>query len=67
VKIGDHVSDGSLEVVVHGHPESLEFKDRVNGRVLARVCGACGHVELRAANPEELYEKYLESKGGGRS
>ena len=27
----------------------------------AQICGDCGHVALRVANPRELYRKYQES------
>ena len=58
-------SDGHLQVVVCGDPHALIFKDRVYGRLRARVCGSCGFTELRVTNPEELYLKYLGAREKG--
>ena len=57
---GQH-SDGNLKVVVYGNPAALVFKDRLYGRLVADICGACGHVELQVENPEELYEHYRQT------
>jgi hypothetical protein len=51
-------SNGSLNVVVFGEPSALIFKDRLYGELKADICGDCGHVELRVANPDELYRHY---------
>lgn len=56
-----HYSDGKLKLVVCGVPDAIFFKDRLFGEVQAYVCGDCGHVALRVANPRELYDKYQES------
>ena len=56
-------SDGELEVVVLGNPQALIFKDRLYGKIKADICGKCGHVELRVANPKELYRQYRKSLG----
>ena len=50
-----------LKVVVFGDPGTLMFKDRLYGEVKADICGRCGHVELRVANPGELYGHYRKS------
>lgn len=55
-------SDGSLKVAVDGNPYALVFKDRLYSRLTADVCGQCGHVELKVAEPGDLYEHYLQSK-----
>lgn len=54
-------SDGKLKLAVFGVPDAILFKDRLFGEVKAHVCGDCGHIELRVANPRELYDKYQES------
>lgn len=59
-----HYSDGKLQVVVDGDPDALFFKDRLHDRLLANICGDCGHVELKVEHAEELYEHYLQSKHG---
>lgn len=58
-------SDGHLQVVLYGRPEAVIFKDRVYGKLRAWICGDCGFTELRVANPEKLYTKYLEAKERG--
>jgi len=55
-------SDGRLRVVVFGDPSALIFKDRLYGELTADICGDCGHVELRVANPAELYRHYLNAR-----
>jgi len=56
-------SAGKLQVVVDGDPDALSFKDRLFDRVTADICGDCGHVELKAEHPGELYKHYLQSRG----
>ena len=56
-------SNGDLRVVVCGDPSALIFKDRLYGELKANICGDCGHVELRVANPKELYRHYRKSNG----
>jgi len=56
-------SNGDLRVVVCGDPSALIFKDRLYGELKANICGDCGHVELRVANPKELYRHYRRSNG----
>jgi hypothetical protein len=48
-------------VVVFGDPGALVFKDRLYGELWADICGDCGHVELRVANPRQLYRHYRKS------
>jgi len=54
-------SDRKLHVVICGDAEALIFKDRLYGELKAHICGECGHTELRAVNPKDLYNKYQES------
>jgi len=56
-------SNGDLRVVVCGDPSALIFKDRLYGELKANICGDCGYVELRVANPKELYRHYRRSNG----
>ena len=55
-------SGGRLATYVDTNPEALIFKDRMYSRLLAEVCGECGHVELRVGQPRNLYNHYLHSK-----
>jgi hypothetical protein len=57
---GQH-SSGRLQVEICGVPSALIFKDRLHGELKANICGECGHVELRVANPRELYRHYRKS------
>ena len=50
-----------MQVVICGDPSAMIFKDRLYGELKADICGDCGHVELRVANPKELYEHYRKS------
>jgi hypothetical protein len=56
-------SNRNLRVVICGDPSALIFKDRLYGELKANICGDCGHVELRVANPKELYRHYRRSNG----
>ena len=40
----------------------MRFKDRMYGVLKADICGECGHVELRVANPRSLYQHYEKSR-----
>jgi uncharacterized OB-fold protein len=53
---------GTVDVYVAGAPQAWVFKDIASGGLTARVCGECGHVELRAKNFRLLYEKYEKSR-----
>jgi len=56
-------SNRNLRVVVCGDPSALIFKDRLYGELRANICGDCGHVELRVANPKALYRHYQKTHG----
>ena len=58
---GQGDADKTLQVVICGDPSALIFKDRLYGKLKANICGDCGHVELRVANPRELYRHYRRS------
>jgi hypothetical protein len=58
---GEH-SNGKLSTFVDAAPDALIFKNRLYSKLFADICGECGHVELRAENPGDLYNHYLQSK-----
>jgi hypothetical protein len=43
------------------HPHAWISKGTHYFTLTARICGECGHTELWAKNPAELYEHYLKS------
>lgn len=66
VPLLDHYGDTGFradqaEVRVHGNPQAWLFKDTVAGKLSLRVCGECGHAELRVSNYRELYAKYAQA------
>ena len=64
VTVLDHGdSDGKLKAVVVGNPDALIFKHRLYGEIRADICGMCGHIELRVANPRQLYRHYQKGRG----
>jgi hypothetical protein len=50
-----------LEVQVHGNPDAWVFKDTEAGQLVAFICGACGHTELKTQGFVKLYRKYQDS------
>jgi hypothetical protein len=58
---GDSNATHPLQVRVQGKPQAWVFKDSLYGQLTARICGACGHTELRVKNPSDLYDKYLQA------
>lgn len=60
--VGAFSKEATLEVA--GSPEAWFFRDKVSGKVYAKVCGDCGHAELFVTNHRELYAKYAQSQGG---
>lgn len=52
----------SQQVEVHGNPKAWLFKDTVAGQLVAFICGACGHTELKTQGFLKLYAKYQESQ-----
>lgn len=60
VIVVDHASVGNI-------PYDAELQVRLEGDrrsepLHARVCGACGNVELWLQNAQELYRRYMQSK-----
>jgi hypothetical protein len=58
---GAFVSDAAGPRVVVGvarHPDHGPLPTTVSTQVHASVCGSCGHVELWANRPDELWEVY---------
>jgi hypothetical protein len=55
-------SQGTLRAYVDADPGALIFKDRRYSEVFAQICAECGHVELKARSPRDLYNHYLQSK-----
>ena len=53
---GDHHSIRDLSVSVFRKPTAMMFKGTVYSDVKARVCGACGYIELFAADTAALLE-----------
>jgi hypothetical protein len=56
-------SDGQLQAHVgYAKPEALIFKMSVFAKLNAAICGECGHTELTAVDPDELYAAYQATK-----
>lgn len=53
---GDHHAVRDLTVTVFRKPTALMFKGTVYSDVKARVCGACGFIELFAVDAAGLLE-----------
>jgi uncharacterized OB-fold protein len=60
-------SDGELHTVVYARPQAWIFRDALRGKLLANICGDCGHVELHVSNPGELYRHYRSSHTSAES
>lgn len=54
-----------LGVSVYEKPDALIFKGAHSEALRARICGACGNVEIYVDHPEELYSVYQESRARG--
>ena len=60
---GDYSADsGNIGVAVARRPHALIFKNSELADVYARVCGACGFVELFIDEPAEIYAAHEESR-----
>lgn len=60
---GDDNARYDLEVEVQRRPNAMIFKRPERSTLWAKVCGACGHVELYADAPGALYAAYLQADG----
>jgi hypothetical protein len=68
VSVGDQCGspDEKPEIVVFRNPDALLFKNRLTGEIRADICGVCGHIEYRVANPGQLYKHYEKARGLGQ-
>lgn len=53
---GEH--RGVLEARVDTDPDAWIMKGRTRSKLTARVCGNCGHTEIYASDPEQLWQAY---------
>lgn len=58
---GDDNWRHDLQVEVQRKPNALLFKRAERSNVYARLCAACGHVELFADTPQPLHTAYLQA------
>jgi uncharacterized OB-fold protein len=49
---------GFVDASVMQRPWAVFFRYPTTVEVMAAICGACGHIELQANNPELLWEAY---------
>ena len=42
--------------------DRILFNSYAKGKILANICGNCGHMELSVLNPKELWEAYSQKK-----
>ena len=49
-------SRGDLTAAVYKKPAALIFKGEVTSKLVGRVCGSCGYVELYAEDPAALLD-----------
>jgi hypothetical protein len=62
---GQH-SDRTLKAHVgYNDPGAIFLREAVYARLKANICGACGHAQIYAENPGELYEAYLKWQNHG--
>ena len=53
---------GTIAAEMMRAPQALMLKGKERTPVRAQVCGVCGHVELFAADPEALWQAYLDRR-----
>jgi hypothetical protein len=58
---GDNNGLYDLQIEVLRRPNAVLFKGAERSNVVARLCGACGHVELFAEMPGALYAAYTQA------
>jgi predicted nucleic-acid-binding Zn-ribbon protein len=51
-----------IVVKVPRRPDAAVFKHMEYATLRVTICGACGHVDLYAKQPEALYEAFLEGE-----
>ena len=52
-------AEQNFTVRVDAEPNAIMFKKSTRSDVHAWICGECGHIELYAANPGELYQAFI--------
>jgi formate dehydrogenase assembly factor FdhD len=60
---GDDNTRHDLQLEVQRKPNALLFKRAERSNLTARLCGACGHVELLAEMSRALYAAYMQAEG----
>jgi hypothetical protein len=61
VERGDDGARHDLQVEMQRRPNAVFFKRPERSNVSARVCAACGKIELYADSPRALYGAYLKA------
>jgi predicted nucleic-acid-binding Zn-ribbon protein len=61
-ELAPHVHEVSVRVAVTERPEALVFKGEKHVDTYAKVCGACGYVEVYVDDPSALYDSYTRSR-----
>ena len=65
LRVTERGEDGSrheVQLEVQRRPSAMFFKRPELSKLVARVCGDCGHVELYADAPRALYTAWLEAE-----
>jgi hypothetical protein len=67
VRVTDRDNDAryDLQLEIQRRPNAVFFKRPARTNVVARVCVACGHVDLYAEAPGILHAAYLQAETGG--
>jgi len=60
---GHHGVENDLTARVYRNPGAFFLQGKVTGRVLSRVCGSCGFVELYVENPAAFLAAAKEARG----
>ena len=55
----------TVQVGVHRRPRALMLKQSETTNAELSVCGECGFVELRASDPDALWEAHLDRLANG--
>jgi hypothetical protein len=62
VERGEDGNRHDVQLEVQRRPSAMFFKRPERSKLLARVCGDCGHVEIYADAPRKLYTAWLEAE-----
>lgn len=52
---------GGVQLIVDRRPAAMVFKQSERATLQARVCGACGFVEIYASDADALFDAYQAS------